>query len=378
MAGKFKIINDKLHLWLGLISAPIVFFVCITGTIIVFSDEVMEWSAGDALYVDEVKPTRLPSEKLLTILQKRYPHKHSPSYMVTYRDPKRSVRFNSYSTQEGLQMIYMDPYTGTILKEDATIHFFYITAHIHNSFLLHKPGAWIIDIAVLIFLFELLSGLVMWWPKKWNKKHRKAAFTVKVNASGSRINSDIHKVFGFYGLAIAFVLTTTGLLIAFQPFSNITQNAFGGDASIRFDQVFTQNVDSLKEVSPIDAAIQKTWNSHPDKTEIQLYTYWLNDWGYYVMNVANNIGLKSAMNNDFIAFDKYTGDKVELQPELIVNEKVKNAFWTLHMGNYIGIWGKILTFIGGLICSMLPITGFYIWWNKKKKSKQNKRAFEAI
>ncbi len=364
-----KSLNAKIHLWLGLISAPIVFFVCITGTIIVFCDEIMDLSAGEARYVKEVKETRIEPQQLIQILRDKYPDRKNPSYMVTYRDQNRSVRFNCYSKNDGLHMVYMDPYTGEILKDDRTIHFFYITAHLHASLLIHGVGEWIIDIAAIIFLLELLSGLILWWPKTWSKKHTKAAFTLKWKTTAQRFNYDLHRVFGFYGLAICIVLTVTGLIIAFKPLANFTTNTFGGDASVQLTKIMANSIDSTQ--TPVDAnvVIEKAFQKYPDKKEIQLYTFWNDKWGYYAMNAADKIGIKSAMNGEFEVYNKYTAQEASIPEALKINQKISNVFWTLHMGNYMGIWGKILTFIGGLIASMLSVTGFIIWLNKKKRSK---------
>jgi uncharacterized iron-regulated membrane protein len=365
---KFKKIVSDVHLWLGLITAPLVFFICITGTIIVFSDEIMELSAGSARFVKEVQKERLETEELISILKESYPNRWQPSYMVCYRDPKRSVRFNTYSETEGLHMVYMDQYTGEILKDDATIYFFYIIAHLHNSLLLHEPGAWIVDIGTVIFFIALITGLILWWPKRWDKKHKKAVFTIKWKANRKRINLDLHKVGGFYALGISLLLTITGLIIAFKPLAAVTKNAFGGNAEITMKQVFAkQATDSLKTNVPINLAVEKAFEAFPEKTELQLYTYWLNDWDYYVVYVANKIGIKSAMNAEFVAYDKETGRQSELTHEFNINKKVENVYWTLHMGNYMGIIGKIITFIAGLIATTLPVTGFYIWKSKRKK-----------
>ncbi|ULT26511.1 PepSY domain-containing protein [Sphingobacterium sp. E70] len=40
-----------LHLWPSVVSGLIVVFVCLTGTIIVYSDEIIEASAGSAKYI---------------------------------------------------------------------------------------------------------------------------------------------------------------------------------------------------------------------------------------------------------------------------------------------------------------------------------------
>lgn len=376
MNFSIRTLIEKLHLWLGLFTAPLVFFICITGTIIVFCDEIMEFSAGDARFVKEVKAEPLPTETLISILKSEFPNRKEPSYMVYYRDPQRSVRINSYSPQEGLHMVYMDQYTGEILKDDATIYFFYIMAHLHHSLLWHGVGEWIIDIGSIIFLIALLTGLVLWWPKSFNRKNMKSAFTIKADGSGKRLNYDLHSVGGFYGLGLGILLTVTGLLIAFKPLSNFTQKTFGGNPDVQMRSVFAQANDSTQTAVPAYGTIKQAFADFPDRTEIQLYTFWMNDWGYYAMNVANKIGIKSAMNGKFVAYDKYSGQRVSLQKELEMNEAVSNMYWTLHLGNYLGLFGKTLTFVGGLIASSLSVTGFFVWWNKRKKNKKSRRSLQ--
>jgi uncharacterized iron-regulated membrane protein len=374
MKHSLRTLIEKIHLWLGLITAPIVFFICITGTVIVFCDEIMELSAGDARFVKEVQGQPLPAESLVTILKEKFPNRWNPSYMVFYRDPQRSVRINSYSPDEGLHMVYIDQYTGEILKDDPTIYFFYILAHLHHSFLWHGVGEWIVDIVTLVFLIALLTGLVLWWPRSLSRKHLRGAFTVQFRASAKRVNHDLHNAGGFYGLIIGLILSVTGLLIAFQPFAAFTQKALGGDASIKMNQIFATANDSTQSAFPVNQVVEKAFASFPDKSEIQLYTYWMNDWGYYALYVADKIGIKSAMNGKLTAYNKYTGERVPLQKELLINEAVSNAYWSLHLGNYWGLLGKLFTFAGGLIASSLPVTGFIIWWNKRKKNKRSRQA----
>jgi len=365
---------SKIHLWLGLITAPIVFFICLTGTVIVFSDEIMELSAGDARYVAQVEENRLPAEQLITIIKNKFPNRRMPAYLVSYKDPKRSVRFNTYDPEKGLRMVYIDPYTGSILKDDSTIYFFYITAHLHNSFMLHKTGEWIVDSCVVLFVISMLSGLLLWWPGIWDKKNRKASFSIKWNAPFRRVNYDLHKVLGFYGLGVSLLLAFTGLIIAFQPLNKLTKDVFGGDSSRNVLKELAK-ADSTQTAVPLNTVIQKTFASLPDKKEIQVYTYKLDASGCYILNAAKRIGLKSAQSNEFLVFNKYTGNEITLSPEVLQNENIKNMYWVLHMGNWMGLLGKIITFLGGLISTTLPVTGFYIWWQKFRQKKANRMLF---
>ncbi len=368
---------DKLHLWLGIISAPLVFFICITGTIIVFSDEVIELSAGKARYVEDVKDTKLSVEELLTIVKEKFPNRRNPSYLVSYRDPNRTVRFNSYDPEKGLRMVYVDPYTGEILKDDASINFFYVLAHLHNSLLVHGAGAWIIDIATIVFLIAVITGLIMWWPKNKSRKAMRYAFRVKWRQPFGRLNVDIHRVIGMYLSVLMIVLAFTGLIIAFKPLFHLTANTFGGNSAVEWNQNLTDRQES-DERFPVREVMNAVFDACPEANEIQYYTFKSDEWSYYAMNAARRIGLKSAMNNKFFVFDCYSGEMLDLPPEAIVNEKVENAIWTLHMGNWMGIVGKIVTFLGGLFASFLPISGLYIWGSKLLRRREKRKQLNLI
>jgi uncharacterized iron-regulated membrane protein len=41
--------------------------------------------------------------------------------------------------------------------------------------------------------------------------------------------------------------------------------------------------------------------------------------------------------------------------------------YDLHTGAVLGLTGKIFAFLISLLIASLPITGFYVWWGRKKK-----------
>ncbi len=359
----------KIHLWLGLISAPIVLFVCITGCIIVFGDEIIELSAGKARYVSEMKDEKVAIEDIVESLKKQFPERRKPFYVVTYKDPQRSIRCNMFEPGKGLRMVYVDPYTGAVLKDDTTINFFYITAHLHNELMLHETGQWIIDIAVLIFLVLIITGMILWWPKSWSKKHVNGAFKIKLKTTWNRINRDLHIVLGFYASCLLLLLCVTGLMIAFKPFAAITQKSFGGDPTQVWEKALPKK-DTLAVTSyPLNKAIQATYERYPDKEEVQVYTFLLEKQGYYHMIASDKTGLKSRYAPQYSMFDRYSGEVIEIPEEVVKTENIENVYWSLHMGTYWGIWGKIIVFLGGLVGSTLPVTGFYMWWSRIRKRK---------
>jgi len=52
--------------------------------------------------------------------------------------------------------------------------------------------------------------------------------------------------------------------------------------------------------------------------------------------------------------------------------KLNNMNYDIHVGQILGITGKIIAFLASLVCASLPVTGFIIWWGKRKKSKKGK------
>lgn len=368
--SKFRKIVEWLHLWPSLVASIIVIFVCLTGTIIVFSDEIIDFANRDVLYVKEVKENRVPAETLIANFKAAFPNRRMPGYMIVYKDPKRSVKFNSYEKGKGLRFVYMDPYTGKVMKDDGTVHFFYVTAHLHNSMLLGKPGQWIIDIATIVFVIGLITGLVLWWPKKWTKKSVKDSFTVRWKARFKRVNYDLHNVLGFYTLALTFVLAITGLIIAFGPMADLTLKVFGGATGHEWEEGLPAN-DTTKSVASIEHVVQRYFKNDPSVKAVQLGTYFLDKRGYYMLSAVSWVGLKNHVGHTYLV-DKHSGEELALDASVSRHFEVENVWWMLHMGTWMGLTSKILTFIAGIIATSLSITGFIIWWGKRKKKKPRK------
>jgi uncharacterized iron-regulated membrane protein len=52
--------------------------------------------------------------------------------------------------------------------------------------------------------------------------------------------------------------------------------------------------------------------------------------------------------------------------------KLNDMNYDIHVGQILGLPGKIIAFVASLICASLPVTGFIIWWGKHKKSGRAK------
>lgn len=367
-------LNAWLHLWPSIVAGIIVVFVSLTGTIIVYGDEIMEWSAGQkALYVTP-QEKRLKIEEITAIHQANFPGQMC-TYIVIHKDPRRSLLINSVNPKERkLTFIYMDPYTGSILAQDKTIGFFYTMAHLHSNLLMGSIGGWIVAIATIIFVISTITGLVLWWPKKWTKTNVNNSFKIKWSAKFKRLNYDLHNVFGFYTSILCFLLGTSGLLIFFNPLMNLTVNAFGGEGKNWFYTLQDYPIDKDKYATlPLfdtNEMIKQSFNKYPDMNIIRVWTYNHQNVSIYPFFLGYNAGLKSEEGKQALYFDKFSGELVNTGKKQRVFDKVDNLVWQIHMGQWWGQIGKFSTFISGLVATTLPITGFLVWWGRRKKKKK--------
>ena len=53
--------------------------------------------------------------------------------------------------------------------------------------------------------------------------------------------------------------------------------------------------------------------------------------------------------------------------DFIPPEGRKRFLYTLHTGSWGGFPSKIIYFLAALTGAVLPLTGYYLWWNKKKR-----------
>jgi uncharacterized iron-regulated membrane protein len=78
---------------------------------------------------------------------------------------------------------------------------------------------------------------------------------------------------------------------------------------------------------------------------------------------------------DYHYFDQYSVKKIKATgpytgkySEANFAQTLRRMNYDIHTGAILGLPGKILVFFASLICASLPVTGFVIWWGRRKKA----------
>jgi len=364
------------HRWLGFISGLVVFIVSITGCIFCFQDEIQ-----DAIHsyrkVDVQRQAYLPPSEIKGIALKDH-SKATANYIYYYGKDRPAVVIANFD-KDDLKYIYVNPYDGKILhSESVQSNFFVVVEYIHLYLLLPpKIGAMAVGISVLIFLALMITGIILWWPKR--KSDRKRSFTIKWNGRWRRVNYDLHNVLGFYATSIAVILAISGLSIAFDWVTRgIYKTANLGKAHPDEKVVPVSDTTKMlpnKSLSSIDIAFEEAQRLSSQAQMYLIYDPARKNESVGVTAYAQSLHF---YKSDQYYFDRYNGKLLKLLPHSQKSNgmKMNDMNYDIHVGQILGLPGKIIAFLASLICASLPVTGFIVWLGKRKKPKRNAKMKE--
>ncbi|MDR6922809.1 MULTISPECIES: PepSY domain-containing protein [Chryseobacterium] len=372
-----------IHLWLGLLSSIIVFIMCLTGCLYAFKNQITDLYNKDKVYITAGTEARSP-DHIQTELSKNgkeltsllIPESKSRSYVVSYRENQLD------------KSAYYNQYTGTILGQADTgaNHFFEVVLDIHRNLMMGNAGRQIVGASVLMFCVLLISGLILWLPKKL--KFLKQGLTVKFKAKFQRVNYDLHNTLGFYTFLMLFFIAVTGLYVTYpwvknglivslggSSIDNIAKEKDNGDdpfGGLLEDML--QKQDEKKNLKDASSAsidkILKMADQHLPYTAVTSIELPNKDNPRYVVIKTNTQNFLGMMLPDEVTFDKTGVLKTkELFSDRPLNKQFTALAKPLHTGEIMGLPSIILYFIISLIGCSFPITGFLIWWHRFKKTK---------
>ena len=373
-----KKINAWLHLWLGLASGIIVFIVALTGCILVFEQEFKSLTQP---WLHAERPVNAPyllPSVIRAKVSSLFPEKEISG--IWYYGHEKTAKVSMHSDSS----VFVNPYDGKVVAIVQEEDFFHWVLEGHTELWIEAKigetgiGEAIVSYATLIFFILLISGLILWWPKKWNKSNRDKSFKIKWSARFKRINYDLHNVLGFYSLLVALIITITGLSMSFAWMSkSIYWLSSAGGTQAPYVKAASDTTKAVPNslMRNVDIAFQK------GITEIGTYNK-----DAIIVSFPDELSEPIPLCTDmyhgswrYVYLDQHT--LKELPSTQVHIDKLKLADWlrrtnyALHVGAIGNLPTKILYFLASLICATLPLTGFYIWWGRNKwgRSKKGKK-----
>lgn len=392
-----KKIFRKIHLWLSVPFGLIITLVCFSGAMLVFENEVNEWFRRDLYYVETVKESPLPMDKLLEKVATTLPDSVSVTGVSISSDPGRAYQVSLSKPRRA--SLYVDQYTGEVKGKSERSGFFMFMFRMHRWLLdSMNPGNegifWgkmIVGVSTLLLVFVLISGIVIWWPR--TRKALKNSLKITATKGWRRFWYDLHVAGGMYALIFLLAMALTGLTWSFPWYRTAFYKVFGVEVQQRAAQGHEQKSDAQKRDTKLAVHQEKkreenegrkgersgrAENNHSDMYSVTSpFVYWqeiydkLRRQNPEYKQISISSGTASVSFNRFgnqRASDRYSfntdnGEFTEtsLYQHQDKSGKIRGWIYSVHVGNWGGMFTRILTFIAALLGAVLPLTGYYLW-----------------
>ena len=392
-----KKIFRKIHLWLSVPFGLIITLVCFSGAMLVFENEANEWFRRDLYYVETVKESPLPMDKLLEKVATTLPDSVSVTGVSISSDPGRAYQVSLSKPRRA--SLYVDQYTGEVKGKSERSGFFMFMFRMHRWLLdSMNPGNegifWgkmIVGVSTLLLVFVLISGIVIWWPR--TRKALKNSLKITATKVWRRFWYDLHVAGGMYALIFLLAMALTGLTWSFPWYRTAFYKVFGVEVQQRAAQGHEQKSDAQKRDTKLAAHREKKRegnevrkgersrrpeNNHSDMYSVTSpFVYWqeiydkLRRQNPEYKQISISSGTASVSFNRFgnqrasdrCSFNTDNGEFTEtsLYQHQDKSGKIRGWIYSVHVGNWGGMFTRILTFIAALLGAALPLTGYYLW-----------------
>ena len=367
-ASRWFRVNLWLHRWTGLIATLPFLILCLTGTVLIFHEEID--SALGTVPVSEHAPDapRRPVSEALANIRAAYPDErvlsvgaapdHQPGVLLAGTAPMAArsfddarVRFADLVTARPTG----DPDPGPTLTG--------FLLELHAQWFLGPLGELIGALIALLVLIALLSGLVVYAPYV-----KRIAFGVLRRGRGARLlQLDLHNFIGAVVLGWALVVTATGFLLGFGT-AAIGLWQMTELSGLRAEAERMEPVDPVRPPADIDAAFAAVRATAPAGWWIQSMIYPGTEFStprHYTALLGGSEGLQERMFRVVIV-DAMTGE-VAGSPEVPFYLNAIALSEPLHFGDYGGLPLKLLWTACTWLTLFITANGAWLWWARRSK-----------
>ena len=342
----------KWHFIGGIVSAPIVVILAITGIIYLFKDNYEAPQKRELLQIEQKTENKMSFQKQWEFAQKEW--KKKPSGVILPTSENESTEFISGKFSHK-SILYIDPYAqkvkGQINISDTDMH---TVRKLHGELLLGSVGTKIVELVASWMVVLIITGLYLFWPRG---RGWKVFFTVRTNQSKRILFRDVHALTGFWFSFILLLVLAGGLPwtdVWGEGFRMVQQKTDSGFPATWDSRTFNSNPKG--NPMPLDEVITKAKElCLKGKTVIDLPQSAKGVYSIY--NETNELGeIKK------IHIDQYSGKFLASHTWSDVGILMKARMWTMafHQGEF-GLWNwylMIFVAIGLFTLSMSAIISY--------------------
>jgi uncharacterized iron-regulated membrane protein len=223
------------HLVCGVTAALVIAMMSVTGVLLTYERQMLEWANRDLYSGPAPGTARRPLEELVAAAERQEPSVNATSITVP-SDPAAPLAVGV--GRNGSR--YVNGYSGEVLGEGATglRNFFAAITGWHRWFNVdgaaRAPWRAITGAGNLVFLLLILSGMYLWLPRvyRWAAFKTRLLFNPKAT-SGKARDFNWHHVLGIWTAAPLAVVVATATVFSYPWASDLVYRVFGEEPPAR-------------------------------------------------------------------------------------------------------------------------------------------------
>ena len=363
-------IIGKIHLWVGLALCVPLVIIGLTGSVLVFEDELQGTAAGHAAASSGPRPVAEIVAAARTAAPAGY-------LAATYVAPAEagamaSVRLvppqHDAPSFDAIR-VRVDPVTLTaaIDRQDGLLRQIFF---LHSTLLLkNRDGRQVVGWLGVVMLAMGISGLINWWPRRgqWG-----SAFAVTRGSQGFQLHRELHGAAGIWGLIVFITVSFAGVYLAFPETVRGIVDLVLPSRDFRA-QAAALRVSPVTGAQPIDidAAIALALAEYPGARASFVFLPTRPDRPFRiaVLRAEQDRGAPTIT----VIVDQGSRRVIEtFDPRQFgLGERILAWQHALHAGQALGWVWKVLVFLSGLLPLLFALTGPTMWWLKRRRRSKH-------
>jgi uncharacterized iron-regulated membrane protein len=348
----------QIHLWTGIFLSLYVVVIAITGSILVFEDELT--STTLPAHLSAYDPARVASiPQVMEAFQQAYPGAH----VVEIDTPWPVIpayRLRAVSTANHEFNVVADSVSASLHEQPATwvswVHDLHLYLLLNSAY-----GAQVNGVGAVILLLLCVTGLVLWWQglKNWAR-----ALKIDLHRNWRRINFDAHHAIGFWTLAIVFWWSISGIYFGwYRQFSGVV------NAISRLQGMAPPPLPTPLSSGTQRATLQQILTAAQHASP-QGRLFGLSDPSLRGTLVYAQMDLRAPgdfTHRDIVAIDATNARMLTVWHYGENHSAGDWIMWSMHPLHFGTVWGmgcKVIWFLLGLGLAILSATGVLMYWNR--------------
>jgi uncharacterized iron-regulated membrane protein len=372
-----------LHLSAGIAAGIVVLIMSITGVLLTYEKQMIAWADRSYLAPEPADIARIPAGTLMKKVQEA--SGSAPTTMTVFAGS------SAVSAAAGGSTWYVDSHTGEVLGPSAPRlrRFFRSVTDWHRYVALsgenRAAGKAITGASNLLFLFIVVSGVFIWWPRKASQQPLRAAMWFRKGLGGKARNWNWHNVFGFWTAVPLFFVVLSATVISYPWATNLVYTLTGTEAPNQGrGGGGGQNSGAAApiDLAGVDALILRAQQQIPGWKTIALRIPAAAD-SRLTFTIDKGSAGQPQLRSTLI-MDRKTGELagVETFNDQNLGRRTRSWLRFVHTGEYYGFAGQTIAGVASFAGVMLVWTGFalslhrFTAWVRRtaRKAQVDKRA----